>query len=259
MAPSDSDYQSTILLLDELAANAWPAPVQQQLEGWRLRAAGGLTGRANSVYTPGALPRQPAWFQEVVAFYARQGLPVRFQVSDGSPPELTPMLDQLGYSSEARTEVQVASAETVTARARLAEGISVKTAPRLDESWLRAFMRVEGHDPAWVDLYRAIMAAIGPAARFFRAEWGGETAGVGMAVSERGWTGIFNLATAQHMRGRGVATSVIADLAHWSVERGADQLYLQVMESNEVARSLYARLGFSYLYGYHYRTEPGRG
>ncbi|HET6262844.1 MAG TPA: GNAT family N-acetyltransferase, partial [Chloroflexia bacterium] len=79
-----------------------------------------------------------------------------------------------------------------------------------------------------------------------------------MAVSECGWTGIFNMATAQEMRGRGVATSIISDLARWSLEQGADRLYLQVMESNEVARRLYARLGFSTLYGYHYRTEPGR-
>lgn len=258
MARSEIERELTISLLDELAANAWPAPVQQQLEGWKLRAAGGLTRRANSIYTCGVMPRFPDWLQEAHDFYARQSLPVRFQVSDGSPPELTLLLDQLGYSREAHTEVQVASAQTVAGRAARSEGISVKTAPRLEESWLGAFIRVEGHDPARAELYRAIMSAIGPAARFVQAMWGDETVGVGMAVSERSWTGIFNMATVQETRGRGVATSIISDLARWSLERGADRLYLQVMESNEVARRLYTRLGFSTLYGYHYRTEPGR-
>jgi predicted GNAT family acetyltransferase len=108
-------------------------------------------------------------------------------------------------------------------------------------------------------MYRTIMSAIGPVARFAAVRVQEEIVGVGMAVTERGWTGLFNLATAQHMRGRGVATAIIADLAGWSLEQGAEHLYLQVMSSNEVAKRLYARLGFSYLYGYHYRTEPGGG
>ena len=34
--------------LEELAANAWPAGVQQALDGWRLRYHLGVTRRANS-------------------------------------------------------------------------------------------------------------------------------------------------------------------------------------------------------------------
>ncbi|HEY0070921.1 MAG TPA: GNAT family N-acetyltransferase [Chloroflexia bacterium] len=254
-----SELKDTIALLDELAANAWPAPVQQQLEGWKLRAAGGVTRRANSVYTSGEMPHNNGWLSEVQDFYARQALPVRFQVSDGSPHALVPMLDALGYSHEADTEVQAAPAATVAARSASTEGVQITTASQLEESWLEAFMQVEEHNPHFKDMYRTIMSAIGPATRFAQAQWGGETVGVGMAVSERGWTGLFNLATDQHMRGRGIATAMIADLAGWSIDQGAERLYLQVMSSNQTAKRLYAKLGFTYLYGYHYRTEPGPG
>jgi ribosomal protein S18 acetylase RimI-like enzyme len=259
MADSCSDFQAAIMLLDEIAANAWPAPVQQQLEGWKLRAAGGVTRRANSVYTPGEMPNNPGWLSEVRDFYARQALPVRFQVSDGSPHALGPMLDALAYSHEADTEVQTASAATVAARSAGTEGVQVTTTSRLEESWLEAFMQVEGHNPHFKDMYRTIMSAIRPVTRYAQARLAGETVGVGMAVSERGWTGLFNLATAQHRRGRGIATAIISDLAGWSIEQRADRLYLQVMSSNERAKRLYAKLGFSYLYSYHYRTEPGPG
>jgi ribosomal protein S18 acetylase RimI-like enzyme len=205
------------------------------------------------------MPDYPDWLSEVRDFYARQALPVRFQVSDGSPHALGPMLDELNYSREADTEVQTASATTVAARSAGTEGVQVTTASRLEESWLEAFMRVEGHNPHYKAMYRTIMSAIGPATRFAQARLAGETVGVGMAVSERGWTGLFNLATAQHMRGRGVATASISDLAGWSIEHGADRLYLQVMSSNDTAKRLYAKLGFKYLYGYHYCTEPGPG
>lgn len=256
MAQGD-DFQDTITMLDELAANAWPAPTQQQLEGWRLRAAGGLTRRANSIYTSGPVPRYSDWLQEVQSFYQRRALLVRFQVSDGSPAELGLLLDGLGYSREAHTEVHTAPAATVAARSALLEGLPVLATSRPDEHWLEAFLRVEGHNPALGDMYHSIMSAIGPAARFASVRLKEEIVGVGMAVTERGWTGLFNLATVPHMRGQGVATSIIADLTRWGIQQGAEHLYLQVMTSNEVAKRLYEKLGFSYLYGYHYRTEPG--
>ncbi|MDQ5825505.1 MAG: GNAT family N-acetyltransferase [Chloroflexota bacterium] len=257
MVEAEHNTRDTIALLDELAANAWPASIQQQLEGWKLRAARGLTRRANSVYTSGPMPRYSDWLHEVQSFYERLGLPVRFQISDGSPNELDRLLDELGYSREAHTEVHTASAAAVAAQSTPTDGPPVLAASHLEEHWLEAFLRVEGHNPALGDMYRTILSAIGPATRFATVQVQEEIVGVGMAVTERGWTGLFNLATAQHMRGRGVATAIIADLAGWSIEQGAERLYLQVMSSNEVAKRLYAKLGFSYLYGYHYRSEPG--
>ncbi|MDQ3930606.1 MAG: GNAT family N-acetyltransferase [Chloroflexota bacterium] len=255
MADLEHDLE-IVRTLDELAANAWPAPVQQQLESWKLRAASGLTRRANSVYTSGPMPQHPDWLREVTGFYARRDLPVRFQISDGSPPGLVALLDELGYSREAYTEVQTASVAQVLAQRVGTVEWEVLNSLYLEEAWLEAFLRIEGYDPALRDMYLTIMSAIGPAARFASVRLNREMVGVGMAVSERGWTGLFNIATAQHMRGRGVATAIVRDLAQWSAEQGAEHLYLQVMTSNEVAKRLYEKLGFSYLYGYHYRTEP---
>ncbi|HEX8599958.1 MAG TPA: GNAT family N-acetyltransferase [Chloroflexia bacterium] len=256
MVDQGNDFRDTIALLDELATNAWPAPIQQQLDGWKLRAAGGLTRRANSVYTSSPMPRYSDWLHEVQSFYERRALPVRFQISDGSPAELDRLLDALDYSREAHSEVHTTSATTVAAQSARTDGPPVLATSYVEEHWLEAFLRVEGHNPALEDMYRTIMSSISPAARFAYVRVQEEVTGVGMAVSERGWTGLFNLATAQHMRGRSVATAIIADLARWSIEQGAAHLYLQVMSSNEVAKRLYGRLGFSYLYGYHYRTEP---
>ena len=63
--------------IEELAANAWPAPVQQQLEGWRLRAGNNVTRRANSVLAVGPVPVDEPWLDEVTEFYRSRRLPVR--------------------------------------------------------------------------------------------------------------------------------------------------------------------------------------
>jgi ribosomal protein S18 acetylase RimI-like enzyme len=77
-----------------------------------------------------------------------------------------------------------------------------------------------------------------------------------LATCERGWAGIFCLATAAHARRRGVARAVIHALTGWATERGARRIYLLVERDNAPARALYARTGFSRSHGYHYRAAP---
>ena len=76
-----------------------------------------------------------------------------------------------------------------------------------------------------------------------------------MAVTERGWTGIFSIATLPEQRRQGIATQIMYHLATWSLANDAPNLYLQVIKENEKAVGLYTKLGFEELYGYHYRTK----
>jgi GNAT superfamily N-acetyltransferase len=245
----------TFRLLDELAANAWPAQVQQGLEGWRLRASGGVTRRANSVLTAGPLPSYGEWLPLVEDFYAQRGLPPRFQVSDGSPAELDSLLQSHGYEAEAPTGVFVAHADDVAASAGGRLQLLTIASASLEDEWLDAFMSVEGFPESRKGTYRAIYSAIGPRALYVRVMSGERTVGIGMAASERGWSGLFGMATASEFRGRGIATHIIGTLARWSMSNAAPNLYLQVMHANSNAVRLYSKLGFSHLYDYHYRTK----
>ncbi|MBI3942698.1 MAG: GNAT family N-acetyltransferase [Chloroflexi bacterium] len=78
-------------------------------------------------------------------------------------------------------------------------------------------------------------------------------ASLGLGVYERGWIGIFSMATHPTYRRRGAATAVLRALADWGQSLGAKDAYLQVMESNITARRLYENIGFKNLYQYYYR------
>lgn len=249
------DSIETIKLIEELAANAWPAPVQQQLETWKLRAANGVTKRANSVLPSGEMPTCERWLDEVVAFYQSRNLPVRFQASDASPVELTTLLDSLNFTAEALTSVQIAPSQTVLERCTPSQQHEISTAACLESAWLDAFMRIEGYEQSKRETYRQIISAIGPPTLFVQAIYKRETVGVGMAVAEHGWVGLFNIATAIEHRRKGIARQVIATMAEWALHNSAANLYLQVMETNRPAISLYSNLGFSHLYSYQYRTN----
>jgi N-acetylglutamate synthase len=61
------------------------------------------------------------------------------------------------------------------------------------------------------------------------------------------------------MRGRGLASAILASLLTWAWERGAHHAYLQVDADNHRAMSVYRRFGFATAYTYHYRARPGEG
>jgi len=240
-------------LIEELGANAWPAPIQQQLEGWRLRAGFGASRRANSVLASGPAPQFDGWQEEVEEFYRRWQLPVRYHITAASPPVLDGMLAEMGYTKDADTFVQGASCRDVLA-VENASQCEMVLYDKLEPEWFEVFMEIEGHPPAKRRGYEEIMRRIGPRCLFVLARIDNEPVGIGTAVLERGWAGLFNIAVAPSHRRGGIGTQTMRALTAWALQNGAANLYLQVLQSNEVALRLYDKLGFKTLYAYHFRT-----
>jgi GNAT superfamily N-acetyltransferase len=90
---------------------------------------------------------------------------------------------------------------------------------------------------------------------FVTASVDGEPVGIGRAVADDGWTGVYSMATAPRARRSGVARAVLGAIAGWAQTQGAPRLYLQVEQSNDAARRLYASAGFTPLAAYHYRFQ----
>ncbi len=68
--------------------------------------------------------------------------------------------------------------------------------------------------------------------------------------------GIYDMITADGMRGRGLATAIVAELLAWAWAHGASHAYLQVNDDNAPARAVYRKFGFATVYAYHYRARP---
>ncbi len=74
-------HRREILELERIARRGWRAAEVVELDGWRLHADRGWTGRANSVL-PLITPRRPLpeLLAEAGRFYAERGLPLQIQV-----------------------------------------------------------------------------------------------------------------------------------------------------------------------------------
>ena len=237
-----------MLLVEELAARAWPAAETLRVDGWLLRHTPSLARRRSN----SALPLGDAGgaLSVVEDFYASRDTRPRVQVSPAEERAgLDAELDRRGWSRDGPTDVLVADVDAVLAHAQPG---AVALLERPDPGWVAAWAACEERPDA-EEHARVVLARIEPAAAYARAA---DDLGVGLAVCERGWAGLFCVATGA--RGRGIAGHVVHGLARWAAGRGATGLYLQVEAGNAAAQRLWARTGFRRAYGYHYRVAPER-
>lgn len=210
------------------------------MDGWRLRAAAGVTKRANS-----ALPLSDALpLEAVVDFYRSRGLPPRVQVSS---PEVDAALAGLGWERDFPVVVLTGPAPAGPSTA------VVEPAP--DADWLACWWSVDGRGgDAELDVLRRCLAAVEAPAAYARVLEDGRTVAVGRAVAQEGHVGVFSMAVLPDARRRGLGRSVLSALSTWGARQGAGSAYLQVLEANAAARTLCAAAGLVPAHRYHYRT-----
>lgn len=243
-----------IHLLEELAANAWPAEIIQVVDGWRLRYTGNVHRRVNSVWPNEDNGRYPlsTKLELVEAFYQQRQAPARFQICPAAlPAPLDEVLAERGYVIDAPTHVQTAALPPILHHTTATYPATLS--PSFDEAWFAFDVASAQRSPHAAGVRRGIMQRIGPLAAYVTVPLDEQIVGIGLGVVERGWLGLFNMRTHVAYRRQGIATAVIHHLAHWGQLEGASHIYLQVEQDNPVAQRLYEKVGFTTLYAYHYR------
>ena len=244
--------------LQEVAQAGWPPAETAPLGDWTLRAGPDGTGRTGSVRVAGRPDRPlPETLDAVSRWYADRGRSPLLQVP--APSAYDEDLDALGWSVTRRTLLRTAPLGEVLARSadRPIEGLVVTRTAEPGHEWL-ALVEPE-LDPA--ALARVLTAPREVVVVEVRDAASGDLLGTGRASAAASavgrWAGITSIATAPAGRRRGVATRVMHELASWATDAGCTRAYLQVLEDNEPARSLYDRLGFDVHHRYEYRSPNG--
>lgn len=253
-------------LLDQLAADGWPAVQQVDVEGWRLRAASGVTRRANSALPSGGVPAALDDRLDVVrAFYGERDLPVLLQVSD---PDLDAALDSRGWGRHTPTLVmtaRLAGAHPLPTAGSLSveqphepdADLRFELSPTAGPGWLDCWWAVDGRGgDRELQVARTCLAAIASPSCFVALRRAGQVVAVGRGVAQRGWLGVYAMAVLPEHRSRGFGRDVLEALTTWGAGAGAEAVFLQVAQDNQRARQVYAAAGLAPSYGYCYRTPP---
>jgi ribosomal protein S18 acetylase RimI-like enzyme len=243
--PSTADE----LALQDVMARGWPPVETAELGGWRLRAAGGFTGRANSVL-PLARPGRPLdeALSAARAWYAARDLPLWVQVPTEARRLLDAELAERGWSATTLVHVMAARLDRLDLPVI---GSDVQVDDHADEAWLA---RVRGGAGAGPDARRVLTGH--PAVAFASVRRDGATIAVGRGAVDDGWLGVTAVEVDPGHRRLGLARAVLAALVGWGRDQGAHRGHLQVGTDNDAALALYRSAGYWVHHDYHYRIDP---
>lgn len=242
--------------LEEAVVDAWPAAETEDLDGWLLRASGGITHRGNSVATLEA--KGPLSLDERIAraeaFYRARGLPPMFQVGPCAAPKgLDDALAARGYRLE--TPAFAAVAEPRVVLENIARTFETSVAVRPNDAWFDIVGRASrfaGQEA----LLRGFVTRLGTRCRFITArDARGVAIAACLAITCEERLGVYAMQILPENQRKGAGHALLRAAAESAAAEDMQELYLLVEEHNVAARALYKKAGFADVYRYHYRVR----
>jgi ribosomal protein S18 acetylase RimI-like enzyme len=269
---------------------AWPAPDRSESNGWVLRAASGVTQRANSVWPrePGNDPHmQYAALREARLWYRGRRLPLIFQLFDEPRSAgLNAVLDAEGFTRQSETLImwrdagsKQAVADSAVPQPLVSEplvpqplvpqplvpepGVDIANEP--SPEWLELWWQVDGRGgPAELATARTILTGCPSVYALVRSDDGAPAAVGRLALpaagpfpgsAAHGWGGLYCMATRPDARRRGYARRIMQALLREGAARELAGYWLLVTAASHGAQQLYAAAGFSEAGRYIYRQD----
>ncbi|MEM9955152.1 MAG: GNAT family N-acetyltransferase [Chloroflexota bacterium] len=240
--------QSDILALEQMGLRAWRTLESESYDGWTLRFAEGHTRRANSVQSlsDSSLPLNEK-LAYCEAWYAERNQPCIFRVADVMfPPDLDQFLADHNYQKDA---------ETITKTRLLDEPLVMDTQFHYDtsltDSWLSAWGKWEHvPDEKLVTAQKIIASQTLPSCYGWI-----DNVAVGLAIIDGDTVGLYNIVVDENARQQGYGRALLTSLLAWAQDNGTTKSYLQVLGTNQPARTLYHCMGYQPHHRYWYRKQ----
>ncbi len=246
----EKNWNAEIKTIEEVMLNALPSLNTYYYDGWRLRFSGGYTNRANSVniLEPSALPLVEK-IHHCEEIYTAQKLPTVFKISPLSL-KLDALLEQAGYEYVTKTNIMIMDLTD-----KKWEGLSSVVMEGIKEDWQSHYFRLNETDPAKIPFAKEVQTQIIDTTLCAMLTCGNEVVACGLAVVEGDYVGLYDIIVNSDCRKKGYGYDICCSLLQQAKEHGATKAYIQVVESNTNAVSLYHKIGYERLYDYWYRAK----
>ncbi|WP_164779519.1 GNAT family N-acetyltransferase [Paenibacillus kobensis] len=245
------------LMVEEMMMNAWPALRTVVYDGWLVQFSDGYSKRANAVYPMyGAQHKAEESARKIAAverMYADQGQAAIFKVTDAPVLlKLDELLSTHGYRKDGLTAIMTRQLDVSPEPTLQTVEMSVRPTHR----WLANYAAMAGvSDTASKNTMKLILDRIVQPACYFTLYEGDRDVACGSAVLDRGYVGIYEVATDPAYRNQGYGEQLLLNVLKWARLNGASHAYLSVVADNAPAVRLYEKVGFTEQYRYWYRMK----
>ncbi len=244
--------------VEDAGINASAPPQQRWLDGWLVRYNPGKAKRARCInaVAQGRLPVHEKLRLAAQVFEAAR-LPMVVRITPFSQPaDLDERLASAGFGALDDTRVMVSQPLSVCALRPLPPGTA--WVPLTAADYAQAVGAIRGSPPEQRTAHAdRLLSSPVPYQGFAIRRLSDQTVlACGQFAREGDLVGLYDVATAPESRQRGLATLLCEHMLSISCSQVAKLAYLQVEADNAPARHIYARLGFTDGYAYHYRVAP---
>ena len=234
-----------VLELDQICNLTWPATEDLEDSGWLMRAAGGVTNRANSILPlvanleAGALTNIAEKLIVAQEFYQKRKLPTIFQVALPTWQVLAEKLRSIGAVETLHGNTMVT--DLILSKQIVPAGFKIVQSNQVSDEWLGV------HPTPGIEKILS-----GCAATYLTVVKNGQAIATCRIALAKGWSSITRVYVHQDFRGQGLGKAIVAAALEASFEQGATKAVLQVEASNAIAIGIYESLGFNFHHEYTY-------
>lgn len=234
-----------------ISMNAWPSLQWLIDEGWVLRFSKGYTKRANSVIPIfGSETNFSQRLQRVEKKYKSKNLPTIFKLTDEFK-ELDDFLSNRGYKKIGLTSFQTVSLNEVN----LFKTSKYQVLNKYNKQWFDCFVEFSNLSKNNAQVLNEMLKNTPMNNYYFLISNDESIVGCGLGVVEERYFGIFDIYINKAYQGQGFGKKLLKAMLNYGKELSLETAYLQVVDENTIAKSLYQSLGFKEEYKYWYRKK----
>lgn len=244
--------EKLIRRLEEISMNSWPSLKSEIYDGWVLRYSNGYTKRANSV-----IPLYQSSLPVIEKIelckekYLSVKLPLIFKITELNR-DLEDVLDNYNFKKVDISIVRMININNI--QHQIDNDIIISN--KLNDEWTDAYFQFSNLQEKEKQLTSIEMLNRIPGSLITcLLKKNKKVLGVGLGIINSNYIGLFDIIVGEHYRRKGYGKDIVLSLLAEAKCRKINTAYLQVVENNIAANSLYEKIGFKDVYRYWYRKE----